>query len=58
MTTVASMKFTNPGGLISLSQTFIYCLVFITAVSCGDVVEQGIMSCGCACLMHAPFDTR
>ena len=55
MAAVAGTKFTNPW-LVWLSQTFVYCLIFITAVSRGGVVEQGVVSyIGIVGLMPAPF---
>ena len=46
MAAVAGTKFTNPG-LVWLSQTFVYGLIFITAVSRGGVARQGVVSyCG------------
>lgn len=36
--------------------TFVYCLIFITAVSHGSVAKQGLMSYCIVCLIPAPFN--
>lgn len=54
MTAVASTKSTNPNyyNLVKL----VYGLVFITAVSCGSIVKQGVMNYFLVYWMPTPFD--